>query len=535
MNRWFWVFAGLLGSAACRPPTYAIVPPTAASTIAVAVPSDISGESAIYSRSTADSNVYVATSFPGIDFAFDCSLQARPGLYESWEWSPDHRELALTLRRGVRWSDGTRVVADDVVLTYEMIADPRCGSARYQYTTAFEHTPVAEGRRTVRFAWKKPAALDRRLAEVSAYHLPRSSLAYAFAECSAALGEEPVPVDGPFRLADRQPGVSYTLEPNPAFSGPASMRPRLGQVRFEVIPEYQNRLRALIDGRVHVMEGVRVPDLDALRAARPDLQVHRRGLRFMDFVAWNLSDPRFSDVRVRRAMAMAVDVQGIMRALLGTEDGTLYGQQAVGTISPEHCDVRPDVDVLPFDRQAARALLAEAGWEDSDDDGIVDRDGQPFRFVLLTNRENLRRRAAVRLIADQLALVGIEVETGTRPFSDLMDRLRRRDFDAVLNGWAAGLFIDPTSMWHSGPEGSFNYPGLADPEVDALIERGRSLPDAASAAPIWKDVQAQVYAQQPYLFLWWRDEVVAVDGRLRGTHIGLKSTFQDLEQWRLDP
>ena len=125
----------------------------------------------------------------------------------------------------------------------------------------------------------------------------------------------------------------------------------------------------------------------------------------------------------------------------------------------------------------------------------------------------------------------MQVDVDAIEFNAMMGRAHRRDFDALLAGWSAALFPDPSPFWTTGA--GFNYPGYSDPEVDALIARGLATRDPAEAAPIWQEVQERIYADQPYLFLYWRDEVIAIDGRFQGAEPNVLHAYPDLHRWRV--
>jgi peptide/nickel transport system substrate-binding protein len=223
--------------------------------------------------------------------------------------------------------------------------------------------------------------------------------------------------------------------------------------------------------------------------------------------------------------------------LLTSKDGTRYAKQAVSTITPELCNVQnTDIKFITYDPEKAKALFAEAGWSDTDGDGILDKDGVRFRFTLVTNRENDRRTEAAVLIQNALKKVGVEMNIDTKEFNSMTDMLRKKQFEAVMGGWAAGLFVDPSTMWHSDTEDKtypFNYTSYSNPEVDALIDQGLATPDPNEAAPKWKELQAKVYEDQPYMFLWWRDEIVGIDRRFQNTTIDVLSLMNKLHEWEV--
>lgn len=500
----------------------------------VAAGSDINNMLPVVSSSASDSAVFGHIYMEGLDGDFDCELNYKPALYESWEWSDDSLSLTMTLREGVKWADGTPVTAQDIAFTNKLFADPDVASPRFGFTQKHANPPEAIGTNKVKFTWVQPGDRITRLAESSAYHVPKHLLDTA---APSGLRTHPLTTDpvgtGPFMLTKRKPNAFFTLEPNPNFTGPDNMKPRLKMVRFEIVPEYQTRLLKLKKGEVDLAEGIQVKDADDLRENNPNLKLVSRGYRFMDYIAWNLSDPRFQDVRVRQAMAYAVDIDGMIKRLLTGGDGTVYAKQAYGTITPEICSTRAEIELIKQNVDKAKSLLAEAGWTDTNSNGIVDKGGQELEFTLITNRENERRMQAAQLVQSGLKEIGVNMKLDFVEFNSMSDRARRKEFEAMLGGWAAGLYVNPAAMWHSGPEYTFNYPGYSNAEVDRLIDTGLATPDPKEAGPIWKEMQEKVYADQPYLFLWWRDEIVAVDKRFENTSIDITSLTHRLYEWEV--
>lgn len=498
--------------------------------------SDIKNLIAPISTSVGDRYVYEYAYMPGIESEFECSLSPLPALYTDWEWSDDSLSLTLTMREDITWADGVKVTADDVKFTYDKIADKTCASPRYGYTEDFANPAEVLAPNKVKFTWTKPGDRTTRMSTVGAYHIPKHILEDVPCETwtTHPLSRAPLP-DGPFKLAEHKPNEYFVLEPNEKFTGPDEWKPKLKRVMVRVVPEYQTRLLKLKKGEIDVMEGIKVKDADLLRKSNPEYNFVSRGYRFMDYVAWNLKDSRFQDKKVRQAMAKAVDIDGMIKRILTSETGDVYAQQAVGTITPEICATRADIPPIKQDIEEAKRLLAEAGWTDTNGNGIVDKDGQELEFTLTTNRENERRMEAAQLIQAELKNVGVNAKLDFMEFNAMTQRLHERNFEAVLGGWSAGLFVDPSSMWHSGPEFRFNYPSYANPRVDELIDLGLATPDPADSAPIWQEMQQIIYEDQPYMFLWWRDEIVAVHGRFENASIDILSPFHHLPQWEVPP
>ncbi len=528
-----------LAAAACAPGG----PPTRG--LVVALPAEPASLDPVTAGRAVDDLVVSAVHLPLLDARFDGGLAFGPAIAVDWTVADEGRAVELDLRPGLRWSDGVPFSPDDIVFTVDLMRDPAVASPRGAALADLAPGPqpeVVDPTRVV-FRFAGPGTPESRLEAVSTVvPVPRHVLAGAD---RSRLREHPWTRDpavhlGRWRLAEWVRGDHLVLEPEPAWSGPPDERPALDRVVLRVLPEAATRLVELESGGVDVVTGVDPASADRLARQHPELELARRGLRTVEFIAWNLHDPErpeaphplFGAAAVRRALAMALDVDAAMTDLLGVPaTGEVLGRRAAGTISPERADAPRDLAPPPHDPEAARRALAAAGWTDSDGDGVRDRDGRPFRFTLLVNRGNERRaRAAVRFQAD-LARVGVRAEIRTLDFGAFVARQRQGDFDAAIDGLAAGLGVDLDPVWHS--DRPFNFGGYASAEVDRLVEEARATADPEAAARLRRAAMARVLADQPVAFLWWVDELVAVNRRVAVHPIDLVSPLRDLHRWRL--
>ena len=511
-------------------PSSADTEPIRGGTLVVAVGGDVHSFNPLIARGSTTMDV-LEHMFPCLFSAtFDGSLRFGPGLAESWTF--DGADLTLRLRQDLTWQDGDPVDADDVIFTLEASADPAVGSPRLPALGVLrEESPWEQiDASTVLLHFREPGRPETLLANVArALVVPHHVLDDIERDQlrSASFGSQPVAA-GPFLLERWDRGEQIVLQGRAG--GPAL----LDRVVLRVIADPTTRRMAYATGEVDLLPSVDVADLKALTDARPGTQVVRRGYRFVEYIGWNLRDPRFADVRVRRALAHAVDVDALIAALLTAGDER-YGKRATGTITPELTGaVDETIAPLGYDPQRAATLLADAGWVDHDGDGTVDRDGTPLQFALLYASGNERRKLTAEVVQAQLAQIGVRAEPMVMERHALRERLRAREFEAVLAGWAAGLAIDPSPVWHSGEPSEFNFVGYDNPVVNAVIDRGLAAQDAAEADVAWREMQRLIYDDQPYCFLFWIDDVAVVAPHVRDAEVGILGAFHHLDRWWLD-
>ncbi|MBA2322426.1 MAG: ABC transporter substrate-binding protein, partial [Deltaproteobacteria bacterium] len=157
-----------------------------------------------------------------------------------------------------------------------------------------------------------------------------------------------------------------------------------------------------------------------------------------------------------------------------------------------------------------------------------------FEFTLSTNAGNKRRGDAQVLIQAALKEIGVVVNIEQQEANALFDNMRKRQYEAALSGWSSALFIDPSPTWMCDDVDEpheLNFANYCNPEVDALIERALRTTKAEDAAPLWKEMQAKIYADQPYLFLYWMDEIVGLHKRFENAEVGVLSSLGHLERW----
>ncbi len=505
--------------------------------LVVAYISDASFLNPIVEQNVTDQYI-INNVFPELtDSRFDCDVVYEPGLAESWELSPDKKSLTFQLKQGVTWEDGVEVTAEDVVFSYQCYGDPATTSPRLGYVNRMVPDNPVESvdRYTARFNFVAPYFPPTQLAHAGLTIVPKHLLENAPRSTfrSHAFSQQPVGV-GPWRVQHWKKNQEIVLVPWEKDN--LQPRPYLDRVVFRIIPEYVTRLQELKNGSIDLMDTLNVPDADVLARDYPHVTLHRRGWRFVDYIAWNLQHELFADKRVRHALTMAINRDELIEALLVSQTtGERYGRPAVGTISPELCDWHNDaIEPLPFDPDQAKHLLAEAGWSDSNGDGWLDKDGQRFAFELATNAGNKRREQATVIVQEQLKQVGVEAKIEYVETSTFYENARKKNFVAMLAGWSAALLIDPTNVWHSDtPERryEFNFVSYANPEVDALIDGALSALDPADAQRQILAMQAKIYEDQPYTFLYWRDEIVGVSSRFRDVKIDIGSLLNDLHTW----
>ena len=460
---------------------------------------------------------------PLLRWSEDIDIEGR--LAESWERSEDGRTITLQLRDDVRWHDGVPTTSDDVVFSFARFRDPALG---WPDIGSLRHLETVEalGPYSVRFRFD--LAYAEQLADLRRVIMPKHLLASVpVAEMDGcAFNRNPVG-NGPFRFVRWKQQQEIVFEANPDFAGG---RPWLDRVVIRVIPDQTAIETTFLSGEIDIVETLRPEQVGAMRK-NPRVRVHTYPQRGYQFIGWNLRDPLFADAPTRRALTHAIDRWAIVDALVFGEGKVTASP--VMTLSPYYDH---DLEPWPFDPAEARRLLAEAGWADADGDGILDRDGVPFEFELVTNFGNRLREDTLVMIQDQLARVGVRANPQVREWSLFLDQVLAKDFQAFHMAWQSDFVLDPYALFHSASiEGKYNMVSFADDRVDGLIERGTTARTREEAIPIWREFQEILHAEQPYTILYELDYSLGASRRMRGVKIDARGTFRSVEDWWIAP
>jgi peptide/nickel transport system substrate-binding protein len=448
---------------------------------------------------------------------YDTDLSVIGDLAESWDISKDGLVITFHLRKGVKWTDGKEFSAEDVMFGYRTIVDEKTPSA---YKEDFLQVKKAEviDRYTFRVTYAKPFA-PALTSWGSLVVLPKHLLEGKDVTKSD-LVRNPVGL-GPYKLARWVSGQELILESNKDyFEG----RPYIDQYIYKVIPDTATTFLELKTGGIDMMglTPIQYTKQTDTPFFRNNFQKYRYPAFQYTHLAFNQKHPWFSDKRVRQAIAYGIDKNEIVDVVLFG-----LGRPATGPYVPNTWPYNPNVKKYDYNPEKAKELLKEAGWQDSDGDGILDKDGKPFRFTILTNVGNNLRKNTATIIQSRLEKIGIKVNIRTVEWSTFVNQfIDKKRFEAVLLGWSIGLDADQYDIWHSSKtrEKELNFISYRNPEVDELLEQGRRTFDIEKRKKAYYRIQEILAEEVPYVFLYVPDATPVVHARIKGitpTPIGI--------------
>ena len=450
----------------------------------------------------------------------DDELQYQPYMADSMALSEDGLSLMFRVREGLTWHDGTPVTADDVVWSVETYRNPDLAFANAQYFQFVDRVEKVDDRTVVfRFTEVHSDPLADFLDwEPHPKHLlegvPVTNMR------NAEFNRNPVG-NGPFRFVSWDANQQVVFEANQDF---VMGRPNLDRIVFRIIPEQTTELTELLTGGLDLVRAIQ--PAEAARVENGDnTRLIAYESRSYTYLAWNTKNPLFEDARVRRAITMGIDRQQIVDALLYG-----YGRIAVSDVMPFQWQFAEDLEPWPYDPDAARRLLEEAGWADSNGDGILDKDGRPFRFTLETNQGNDLREDIIVIVQSDLRKIGVDVQPRLAEWNSLIDRLKQKDFQAVVSGWSVDFKFDPSETMACNA-GVYNYPSYCSPRADSLSRTALVTLDRDQAQPMWREYQEIIHQDQPYTFLYYLTERLGVSNRLRGVVGDARGHLVTAREW----
>ncbi|MFN7950360.1 MAG: ABC transporter substrate-binding protein [bacterium] len=437
----------------------------------------------------------------------------RPALAASWDVTED-RNYVFHLASGVTFSDGSPLSAADVKATLEAVLDPAFASPHRAALARIRSIDTPDPA-TVAIRLDEPYA--PLLTALSVGILPAAKVAdhtqkYARgATCT-----------GPYQVRSFAAGDRVVVEANPHFRGAA---PAIERIELKILTDEATRALELRKGSVQFLLNGVAPDRIADLEGDPALAIVRTASANTTYLGFNLTDPLLSDVRVRRAIAQAIDRDGIIRSLLGG-----HALPATGLLPPSSWAYAGDVARQPYDPAAAKRLLDEAGKPDADGDGPALR----FTLVHKTSEDKLRRRIA-EVLQSQLAAVGVGLTIQSSEWGTFFDDIKRGNFQTFTLQWVG--VTEPDMFWtvfHSAnvPPAGANRGRFHDARVDELSERAHTLLDPAARKPLYAEIQRLVADELPYVFLWHEEHIAVMSKRLEGFELDPRGSFDSFARAR---
>jgi peptide/nickel transport system substrate-binding protein len=211
-----------------------------------------------------------------------------------------------------------------------------------------------------------------------------------------------------------------------------------------------------------------------------------------------------------------------------------YAVPATGPFNPLSKQYNPEVKPWPYDVARAKSLLKEAGFEDRNNDGVIENAaGEKFDFKLTIPGGNANYEKMSLFIKDSMARAGIVVRPDPLDWAVLLERLNKKNFEAVTLGWTAGIETDIYQFFHSSmsvAEGD-NFASYKNEELDKLVETARRTINEDERMPMWRKSHAILHEEQPYTFLWFGKTLMFLDKRIQNVKLTKRAGLNTRDEW----
>ena len=476
------------------------------------------------------------------------TAQPTPAL-ASWEVSEDGLTYTFTLQDGLVWSDGEPLTANDVLFTYNAIINDAVESPRKADMELIEDLTVVDDQTfTVTLSQVNCTVWGSTFGSLTP--IPSHMYAEDFSDImTSTFNSEPTVTSGPYVWAETSPDEFVRLEANPNYY---KGEPQIPTVINRIITDPAIQNQALQTGEIDY--AFMYPDqLEQLGDQSP-FNVFVFPLNNTPMLYMNYEDPTdpkpaydeegnpveqtpnqfFSDIRVRRAVAMGYDKAAIMETL-----GPDGGYMQAGPVTAAFGWVGSDVEPYPYDPEAAAALLDEAGWIMNEETGVREKDGVPFE-VTLVYAPLVDLYTNIALVAqDQLGQIGIKINIESQEWSSyLTNVLLPQKFDMTIVGFGGGTEVDGIAYntllsENDIPGSGFNITSYVNPEMDELLKQGRSLVgcDQEERAEIYRQIQQIAHDDVAHDYTVGTNQVHVMNARVTGFEPGPWNTYVDIQTW----
>ena len=431
-------------------------------------------------------------------------------------------DMTWHLQEGVLWHDGVEFTAEDVKFTLDFVHNTPAVYNQSEYNKIIKATIV--DKYTIVFTWDDlytfyPGIFEAMLPKHVLENLSWDEIARyePYNRGPEFIGT------GPFMFEEWKSGEYIRIVRNPNYWR-GEQYPLIDEMVWQFIPDQTARFNAMKSGAYHIgqIEATQVKDFNV-----KGLHVEMIPSNVFYYVDLNVTPnggrpELFGDVRVRKALYQAIDRKAIVDQLL---EGTV--EIANSPIPPTSGYHNPNISAPKYDPENAKKLLAEAGWKDTNGDGILDKNGVKFSFTFMNRSGRADRIAIAQVVQAQLKQIGIEVNMKEYEAAAWSERWRNSNWDAQVGGWFMSSDASLTNYYHTrdGKNGSNNFTGMGNAELDKLMATADKTLDFDKRKVLLDKAQQIIADEVVSLYLYYRDSPWVVSDSLTnfrgsGTNLG---------------
>lgn len=495
--------------------------------------------------------------FSGLTYAeFDSDsgkLIYYPNLAHSWNISSDKKSITYYLKTNLRWSDGKPFTSKDVKYSFYLYTNPEVMSVRQDIERFFIHKNdgnldydksfVILSDSVFQFNFNNP--VDDPLFITGLPILPE----HVFSQIPSGklinheINFKPIGI-GPFIIESHSRQHQFILrQNNKEFYDKI---PQIQKLVFKVIPDYNSRINQLKNGEIDFLTDIRPEDAVSLKSQSDNIEIRSIIGRDYDYIGWNNIDiqkfyesnhsiikphPLFGNKEVRRALTLAINRKEILDGYFGR-----YASLAESPISPIFREfINTSLKIIPYNPDEAKRILEKNGWQDRDGDGIIDKNGIPFKFKLSISAGKPHREFAATMIKNYLKKIGIEAEIEILENTLFFSKMFERKLDAWIAGWTIPLDLDLEPFWGSNLEQNFfNVTGYQNKTIDKLFsELKRNITNEEKKRIIDK-IQEILQEDQPVTFLYWIDNIIGYNKKIKNVKLNPIAYTNRIWEWYIE-
>ncbi|ADG91955.1 extracellular solute-binding protein family 5 [Arcobacter nitrofigilis DSM 7299] len=445
-------------------------------------------------------------------FKYDKNGQVTTDLASSYKFI-DSTHLVINLKKNVLWQDGKKFTADDVIFTYEKINDPKVFTTIKSYFKEVKSLSKINNY-TVEVVYKKPyfKALEIWMFGIIPKHILKDEKDLM----TSSFNKHPIGT-GPYKIDGFKLGSDIRLY---AFDKYFEGRPKIDELNFKFLPDANTSFLYLKQGKL---------DLGGLSPLQIDRQIDKEFEKHYqiiekpafsyDYLGFNLKKKKFQDIRVRRALSLAINREEIIDILFFGHGKVCNGPFLPGTFAYDDT-IKP----IKQNIKEAKRLLKLAGYDEN----------HPLSFEVITNTGNDIRINATQIIQYQLAKIGVKMKIRVMEWQAFLNTVvHPKNFEAIVLGWNLALMPDAYPLWHSESmkKGGFNLVSYSNKEVDELIVKGATTIDKKKLSKIYKKIFRIIAHDTPYLFLYIPNSITVVSKKIKNIEPSFIGITHNQKDW----
>ena len=493
-----------------------------------------------------------------------------PRLATDWEFDEETLTFTIHLRKGVKWHPmrlpngeilpEKEFTSRDVKFTFDCVLNPYVEAAHIRSyfedpeaedpSKRYKIKVVAVDKYTVKVVWTKPYFLAKEFTLAEIWMIPRhvysvdengEPISFDFSSKEFAEGfnnhwaNNKMCGTGPMMLKEWTRNKHVLLVRNPDYWGKPYY---FSRILYRCIPNPNTPTQLVLQndldyaGIAQKDKFIQCKSDPSVKAGKVKLEAYEYpGYRY---VGYNLRRDLFKDKQFRWALSHAVPLQKIIDQVF---EGLAI--PVAGPFLPGSEAADPSIKPVPYDLDKARKLLDEAGWKDTDADGIRDKMINnvkvPASFDLMVYADAPSFRTIGEIIKENCRKIGVEVKISPAKWALMLQKLRKWDFDAAMLGWGSSwTHTDPFQLWHGSQadvKDSSNHVGYRNDEVDKLIEELRVTLDEKKQNELFHKIHRLIYEDQPYTFLFSEKQTAGRDARLQNVKYYRVRPCRDSREW----